>query len=67
MQYDWYLDPDLLYYTGSSRTINQEIERLRRMWPMYTFSANGDIGLYEFEFGYFPNQPPRPIYSNLWF
>lgn len=66
MTYNWYLDPDMSFYTGSSLTINQEIERLRRMWPAYTFSADGDIGLVEIEWGYFPNQPLRPIYSNLW-
>jgi hypothetical protein len=67
LTYNWYLDPDLISFTGSSLSIAQEIDRLRRMWPAYTFSSEGDAGLVEFEFGYFPNQPVRPIYSNLWF
>ncbi|MBO9564696.1 MAG: hypothetical protein J7621_18100 [Niastella sp.] len=66
MRYNWYYDPDLLSYTGSTLTITQEIERLRRIFPEYTFSENGGGGLIEFEYGYFPNQPLRPIYSNLW-
>jgi hypothetical protein len=66
MTYNWYYDPDLTGYTGSSLTINQEIERLRRLYPEFTFSADAAAGLIEVEYGYFPNQPLRPIYSNYW-
>ena len=64
--YVWYLNYELTDATGSVLEVNAELTRLRNLHPMYTFSATGDIGLYEFEFGDFANQPIKIIYSNLW-
>lgn len=63
VNYEWYNDPWYTSFTGSVKTINDELTRLRNLYSGYTFSATPGGGLYAFEWGYHPVYG-SVIYSN---
>lgn len=64
LTYEWYDDPWFYSFTGSLRTINDELARLRNLYPGYTFSGTPGAGLSGFEWGYYPDYVTAVIYSN---
>ena len=65
INYTWYKDEELTDLTGTVSEINVECNRLSLLFPTYTFSSSLAMGLYEYEYGYYPGLPVVIIYSNL--
>ena len=63
--YIWYSDPNLTDPTGSYSDVNTEVQRLRAIFPSYTFSATWTSGLNQYEYGYRSSAPIALIYSNI--
>jgi hypothetical protein len=64
-RYWWYTDIELTDFTGSVRDIWDEMDRLRRTFPGFSFSHVHYGGLTDFEYGYCPPLYYATIYSNL--
>jgi hypothetical protein len=65
ISYEWYLDPELTYPTGTYRDVNAEMDDLRETFPDKVFSAYYSPSLSHFEYGYRPGWPIKLIYSSL--
>ncbi|MCS3799330.1 hypothetical protein [Niastella sp. OAS944] len=63
--YLWFTDIDLTDPAGSYCDIWREMERLRRVFPNYSFSHYNYGGLLEFEFGFSAPLYFATIYSDL--
>jgi hypothetical protein len=65
LTYEWYRDQDLYDATGSVLTPADEIARLNNLHSGYTFTIDASPGLSAFEYGFYPSQNLKVIYSNL--
>ena len=65
VNYVWYEDPELIVPTGTVSDVSTELTRLRTAFPGYTFSTIHSMGLYEFEYGHYPNFTIVKIFSDL--
>lgn len=65
IEYYWYADEDLTDAVGTHNTMDQELARLRGVFPHHVFSETHYMGLNQFEWGYNPNFMTVVIYSNL--
>lgn len=63
--YLWFTDIDLTNPTGSYCDIWYEMNRLRNLFPGFSFSHSHYAGLTEFEFGYAAPWYFATIYSDL--
>jgi hypothetical protein len=63
--YLWFTDIDLTDPTGTYCDIWYEMERLRNIFPGYSFSHYNYGGLLEFEYGFSSPLYFATIYSNL--
>ena len=63
--YLWFTDIDLTDPAGSYCDIWAEMERLRSMYPRYSFSHYNYGGLLEFEFGFSAPLYFATIYSDI--
>jgi hypothetical protein len=65
LDYLWYTDIDMTDPAGSYATIWDEMARLRRVYPNYSFSHYNYGGLLQFEFGFSPPLYYATIFSDL--
>jgi hypothetical protein len=65
LSYEWYKDISLFDATGTVLTIADEIERLNYIFSNYTFTSEPAPGLSALEYGYYPSQAVKIIYSNM--
>jgi hypothetical protein len=65
LPYEWYRDYYLTDATGTYQTVEQEITRLNNLFSGYTFTTVGAPGLLAYEWGYYPSQNLKIIYSNM--
>lgn len=66
IDYTWYWDMDYFYPVGTYGTLTGELNRLKFLYPSNAFSATPQIGLHEFEYGYFSPLVTTVIYSDKW-
>ena len=65
VNYTWYADEEFSYPVGTHSDINTEMNRLRDIYPLHTFSATPYGVLNPYEFGYNEYSNTLIIYSNL--
>ena len=65
INYVWYYDEWMIDPVGTTSTIATELNRLRLLYPGYTFSSLPAVGLYPFEWGFYSPTISAVIYSNL--
>jgi hypothetical protein len=65
VNYTWYYDADFSEAVGSTSEVNTELNRLRNLFPSYTFSSSPSPGMYAYEYGYYPFYVVPVIYSNI--
>lgn len=63
--YQWFYDADMTDATGTYSDVATEVNRLKGIFPAYTFSATWFVGLHQFSWGYRPYDNGAAIYSDL--
>ncbi|MBO9632867.1 MAG: hypothetical protein J7578_07085 [Chitinophagaceae bacterium] len=64
IDYTWYWDMDYIYPVGTYGSVIGELNRLKVLYPSNAFSATPQVGLHEFEYGYFSLLVNTVIYSD---
>jgi hypothetical protein len=64
LNYTWYMDEDLTIPNGACSDVVTELNRLRSMYPSYTFSSTPIAGCHAYEWGQYTSAPLQIIYSN---
>jgi len=65
--YQWFYDADMTDPTGTYSDVATEVNRLKSIFPAYSFSAIWYVGLHEFDWGYRPYDNGAVIYSDLYY
>lgn len=64
--FTWYYDQALTDPTGTVSGVAAEINRMRNLYPDYTWSNTPSIGLLPVVWGYYSPTISAQIYSNMW-
>jgi hypothetical protein len=66
LTYTWFEDEEMTIPTGTISEINVEVERLQDLYTGYVFTSSPGMGLYNFEYGYYPGYETAIIFSNFY-